>query len=69
MPTPPLSLACLPFASFKFFDRCLSNELPAPVLASDGVNTVFDVGWNTYQHGNCLDLGFERRASHAGRCD
>lgn len=62
------SLASFALATLKLFDRRFPDELAAPVFASNGVDTVLDVGGYPHEHGDSLGFGFEWRASHAGPC-
>jgi len=62
------SFAGFALAALKFLDRRFSDELATPVLASDGVDTVFDVGGDPHEHGDSFDFVFERRATHAAPC-
>lgn len=61
-------LLALALPTLKLFDGGLSHELPAPVLASNGVDAVANVRWDTDHHVDGFDLGFEWWAAHAAPC-
>ena len=63
-----LSLAGLALSTLKLFHRRFTHELAAPVLASNGVDAVLDVGGYPHEHGDSFDFVFERRATHAAPC-